>query len=93
MKQRGQEKAVLFVLFYVFVCIVPVNGIRVSSQEGQGRGRGKCTVYIDILYYIVGRVSGECGGMVYIFPVDQQGRFGYVTKKFIQTFQAFNRSA
>lgn len=89
MKQRGQKKAVLFVLFYVFVCIVPVNGIRVSSQDEQGRDRGKCTVYIDILYYIVGRVSGGVWGDGLHISGRPAGAFWVRDKKIYSDFSGF----
>ena len=61
-----------------------------TGKEGTGGSVYSIYRYLVILW---AGYPGKCRGMVYIFPADQQGRFGYVTKKFIQTFQAFNGSA
>ena len=70
MKQRGQKKAVLFVLFYVFVCIASVNVICVSSQDGEGRNRGSVYSIYRYLVILWAGYPGKYGGMVYIFPAD-----------------------
>ena len=70
MKQGGQKKAVLFVLFYAFKCIASVNVIRVSSQGGQGRNRGNVYSIYRYLVILWAGYPGKCGGMVYIFSAD-----------------------